>query len=113
MKNLSKSFLLFIFLSLILLNPLSAENKVLQTKEVTVIFEERQVVAAEEVAKVYPSIKSELVEYLGWRVDFRPTVLLDRGGETIKRNTGSDIFVAYAVPQRNLIVLDPSRVYAK
>ena len=105
--------MLFIFLFLILLNPLHAENKVLQTGEVTVIFEERQEVAAEEVAKVYPSVKSELAENLGWSVDFKPTVLLDRGGETIKRNTGSDIFVAYAVPQRNLIVLDTSRVYAK
>ena len=113
MKNLSRSFLLFIFLLLILLDPLPAENKVLQTKEVIVIFEEHQVGAAEEVAKVYPSVKSELAENLGWGVDFRPTVLLDRGGETIKRNTGSDIFVAYAVPQRNLIVLDTSRVYAK
>ena len=42
------------------MNPLHAENKVLQTKEVTVIFEERQVGAAKEVAKVYPSVKSEL-----------------------------------------------------
>ena len=113
MKNLIRSFLLFIFLFLILLNPLPAENKVLQTKEVIVIFEEHQTGAAEEVAKVYPSVKLELAENLGWKVDFMPTVLLDRGGETIRRNTGSDIFVAYAVPQRNLIVLDTSRVYAK
>jgi hypothetical protein len=113
MKNLNQIFLLFIFLFIILLNPLYAENKVLQTGEVTVIFEERQVVAAEEVVKVYPSVKSELTENLGWGVDFRPTVLLDRGGETIKRNTGSDIFVAYAVPPKNLIVLVTSRVYAK
>jgi hypothetical protein len=113
MKNLSRSFLLFIFLFLILLDPLPAENKVLQTEEVIVIFEEHQVGAAEEVAKVYPSVKSELAENLGWGVDFKATVLLDRGGEAIKRNTGSDIFVAYAVPQRNLIVLDTSRVYAK
>jgi hypothetical protein len=110
---ISRPFLLFIFLFLILLNPLLAENKVLQTAEVIVIFEEQQAGAAEEVAKAYPSVKSELAENLGWGVDFRPTVLLDRGGETIKRNTGSDIFVAYAVPQRNLIVLDTSRVYAK
>lgn len=96
-----------------LLNPLLAENKVLQTKEVIVIFEEHQAGAAEEVTKVYLSVKSELAGKLGWEVDFRPTVLLDRGGETIRRNTGSDIFVAYAVPQRNLIVLDTSRVYAK
>lgn len=106
-------FLLFIFLFHILLNSLFAENKVFQTEEVIVIFEKHQASAAEEVTKVYPSVKSELAEKLGWEVDFRPTVLLDRGGETIRRNTGSDIFVAYAVPQRNLIVLDTSRVYAK
>jgi len=112
LKNLS-SFFLFLFFFLILLNPLLAENKVLQTGEVIVIFEEHQAGAAEEVAKVYPSVKSELAENLGWGVDFRPTVLLDRGGKTIRRNTGSEIFVAYAVPHRNLIVLDTSRVYAK
>jgi hypothetical protein len=112
MKNLS-SFFLFIFLFLILLNPLHAENKVLQTDEVIVIFEEHQAGAAEEVAKVYLSVRSELTENLGWKVDFRPAVLLDRGGKTIRKNTGSEIFVAYAVPNRNLIVLDTSRVYAK
>lgn len=113
MKLFGRFFLLFIFLFHILLHPLFAENKVLQTKEVIVIFEEHQAGAAEEVSRIYPSVKSELVENLGWGVDFKPNVLLDRGGKTIRRNTGSDIFVAYAVPQRNLIVLDTSRVYAK
>jgi hypothetical protein len=102
-----------VLLFLILLDPLPAENKILQTKEVIVFFEEHQAGAAEEVAKVYPSIKLELTGNLKWGVDFRPTVLLDRGGEAIRRNTGSDIFVAYAVPQKKLIVLDTSRVYAK
>lgn len=108
-----RSFLLFIFLFVILLIPLSAEHKVLQTGEVVVVFEEHQVGAAKEVAKVYPSVKRELTQNLGWRVNFTPTVLLDRGGETIRRNTGSNIFVAYAVPKRILIVLDTSRVYAR
>ena len=112
LKNLS-SFFLFLFFFLILVNPLLAENKVLQTEEVVVIFEENQAGAAKEVTKVYPSVKSELAGKLGWEVDFRPTVLLDRGGKTIRRNTGSEIFVAYAVPHKNLIVLDTSRVYAK
>jgi hypothetical protein len=102
-----------VFLFLILLNPLFAENKILQTKDVIVVFEEHQGGAAKEVAKIYPSVKSELSENLKWGIDFRPAVLLDRGGETIRRNTGSNIFVAYAVPQRSLIVLDTSRVYAK
>jgi hypothetical protein len=109
----SRSFLLFLFLFLTLSNPLLAENKVLHTDEVVVLLEENQAGAAEEVAKVYPSVKSELAENLGWKVDFMPTVLLDKGGKTIRRNTGSEIFVAYAVPQKNLIVLDTSRVYAK
>ncbi len=114
MNSLSRlSSLPFIFLLLVLLNPLHAENKVLQTKEVTIIFEESQAIAAKEIAKLYPSVKSALAENLGWKVNFKPTILLDRGGEIIKRNTGSNIFVAYAVPERNLIVLDTSRVYAK
>jgi hypothetical protein len=109
----SRSFLLFISLLLILSNSLFAENKVLQTEEVVVIFEEHQAGAAEEVAKIYPSVKSELAENLGWKIDFRPAVLLDRGGKTIRKNTGSEIFAAYAVPEKNLTVLDTSRVYAK
>ena len=113
MKILRLPFFLSIFLHLILLNSLHAETKALQTEEVIVIFEGHQVGAAEEVAAVYPSIKVELAETLGWGVDFMPIVLLDRGGEVIRRNTGSDAFVAYAVPQRNLIVLDTSKVYAK
>lgn len=103
---------MFIFL-LLLSNPLHATNKVLHTDEVTLIFEEQQSGAAEEVAKVYPSVMSELAENMGWRVHFKPTVILDRGGEIIKRNTGSNIFVGYAIPERNLIVLDTSRIYGK
>ncbi|NWF52729.1 MAG: hypothetical protein HXY47_06560 [Nitrospirae bacterium] len=92
---------------------LYSEDKILQSSEVIVIFEEHQEVAAKEIAKIYPSIKSELGETLKWRIDFKPTVLLDKGGKTIKRNTGTNMFVGYAMPNRNLIVLDTSRVYAK
>jgi hypothetical protein len=113
MKILRRFFLLLIFLFLILLNPVPAEDKVLQTNEVIVIFEADQAGAAEEVAKVYPSVKTELSKNLGWEVDFMPAVLLDKGGKTIRKNTGREIFVAYAVPNRNIIVLDISRVYAK
>jgi len=110
---ISRSFLLLIFLILVLSSPIFAENKELQTKEVIVIFATNQEDAAKEVAKVYTSVKSELSENLRWEVNFRPTVFLDRGGKTIRENTGNDIFVAYADPQRNLILLDTSRVYAK
>ncbi len=106
-------FLLFTFLLLVLLNPLHAETKSFRTEEVEVIFKESQAIVAKEVAEVYSSIKGDLTEALGWEVDFRPTVLLDKGGEVLKRTAKSDKFVAYAVPERNLILLDTSKVYAK
>jgi len=101
---------LFIFFSFTLL---CAETRDIETEEVIVIFEGLQIAAAEEVAEVFPSVKEELTEALGLKVDFRPTVLLDRGGEVIRKTAGNAIFVAYAVPERSLIVLDTSRVYAK
>lgn len=106
-------FLLPTLFLLILLSPLHAGTKSLQSKEVIVIFEEPQVVVAEEVVKMYPSIKRELTETLEWEVDFRPVVFLDKGGDTLKKTTKSDMFVAYAVPEKNFIVLDTLRVYAK
>lgn len=105
--------MLFFLISPFLLKPLYSEDKILQSSEVIVIFEDHQESAAKEIAKIYPSIKSELIENLKWRIDFMPTVLLDKGGKIIKRNTGSDIYVGYAIPNKNLIVLDTSRVYAK
>lgn len=101
---------LFIFFSYTLLY---AETRDIETEEVVVIFEGRQIAAAEEVAEVFPSVKEELTKALGFKVDFRPTILLDKGGEVIKKTAGNDTFVAYAVPERSLIVLDTSRVYAK
>lgn len=113
MKILRLPFLLTTFLLFISLNLLYAETEELKTEEVIVVFKGLQVDSAEEVAKVFPSIKSELTETLGLKVDFRPVVFLDKGGETIRKTTGSDMFVAYAVPEMNLIVLDTSKVYAK
>ncbi|MEW6001655.1 MAG: hypothetical protein AB1638_03270 [Nitrospirota bacterium] len=68
---------------------------------------------AEEILEMYPSIKADLFETLGWKVDFRPIVQIDKEGDILKKTTGSKMFVAYAVPKENLIVLDSSRVYAK
>lgn len=110
---LKPPFLLFTFLLLILLNPLHAETKSFGTKEVEVIFKGSQVRVAKEVTEVYSSIKRDLTKTLGWEVDFRPTVILDSKGDILKKSTRSDMFVAYAIPEENIIILDTSKVYAK
>jgi hypothetical protein len=107
--------LLFLPIVSLLIMPgsLHAETKFLQNSEVEIIFEEPQAVVAEEVARAYPSIKRELAKTLEWEVDFRPVVFLDKGGAALRKTTGNDLFVAYAVPEKNFIVLDTLRVYSK
>lgn len=104
---------LSLFLILVLLNPLYAETETLQTKEVIIFFEGSLGQIAKEIEKVYPDIKSELVGTLKWKVDFRPEIILIKDKDAFRRMTGSNMVVAFAVPDKNLIVLDTSRVYVK
>jgi hypothetical protein len=107
------AILLFLFFLIVLLNPLYAVTKTLQTKEATIFFEDPLGKIAEEVGKVYPDIKSELVDTLKWKVNFRPEIILVRDKDAFRRMTDSNAVIAFAVPDKNLIVLDTSRVYVK
>jgi hypothetical protein len=105
------AFLLFLFLFQI--NPAYAALNPVQSKDMTVFYEGVLTNAAREVARVYPSVKSQLADTVGWGIDFSPDIALVKDRETFRKMTGSDLVVAFAVPSRNLIVLDMSRVYAK
>ncbi len=107
------AILLFFFSLLVLFNPLYAGTETLQTKEVIIFFEGPLRQIAKEVEEIYPDIKSELVGTLKWQVDFRPEIILVKDKDAFRRMTGSNIVVAFAVPDENLIVLDTSRVYVK
>jgi hypothetical protein len=105
--------LLILFTLLTFLNNLYAETEALQTKEVLVIFEKPIENIAKELTEVYPSVKTELVGALKWKVDFKPEIILVKDKEALKKIVGNHVIVAFAVPERNLIVLDTSRVYTK
>jgi uncharacterized protein YqgQ len=107
------TILLSLFLLIVFLNPIYAETEVLKTKDITVLFEKPLRNVAEEVEKLYPVVKEELVDKLKWDVDFRPEVVLVKDKDVMMRMTGGDLIVAFAMPDRNLIVLDTSRVYTK
>jgi hypothetical protein len=107
------TILLPLFLLLVFLNPIYAETEVLKTEDIIVLFEEPLRNVAEEVEKLYPLVKEELVDKLKWDVDFRPEVVLVKDKDIMMRMEGSDLIVAFAVPDRNLIVLDTSRIYTK
>lgn len=99
----------------IFINPLYAETEIksIQSDEVVVLYERQMKRIAEEVARVYPNVKKELVETLKWDTDFRPKIIIAKDRGTFEKIVGSNIIVAFAVPEKNLIVLDISRVYSK
>jgi hypothetical protein len=105
------AFLLLFFLFQV--NPVYAAVYSVQSEDMTVFYERALTNAVREVEMVYPSVKSELTDTVGWKIDFSPAIVLVKDRENFRKMTGSDLVVAFAVPARNIIVLDMSRVYAK
>ena len=101
----------FFVLYVILLQPVYGEDTgVIRTEDVLVLFEEPLKGAAKEVTDIYPEVKMELEESLRWKLNFRPTVLLIKSREKFERMAGTDRIVAFAIPEKNLVVIDYSRM---
>ncbi len=90
-----------------------SEAEELHAEKLTVVFDDTSADTAREVVQVYGIVASELSQTTGWEIDFRPVVLLTRNRNNLRNATGSRLIVALAVPDRNLMVLDISRVFAK
>jgi len=103
--------LVFFFLCVSILS--AGETQSLQTNEVEVLYLESQNRISQEVAALYPVVRNELERDFGWKIDFRPVVVLADNTDRFRSMTGSDVVIALAVPGRNLIVLDTARVYTK
>ena len=82
----------------------------LENDHVTVLFDESLDFAAHEVIRLYPGIKKELESALSWKIDFKPTVVLIRENERFRLMAGHSAYVAYAVSDKMLIVIDYSRM---
>jgi len=106
-------FFLLPFLVIILSGSVSAESGIVKTDDVVVLFDEQSGSAAREVARIYPHLKAELAANIGWDIDFRPDVVLTGDSGSLEKAAGSDLIVALAIPGKQLVVLDISRVYAK
>lgn len=107
-KNIFLSSLIILFL---LPNPLQASDmEIIQNKDIIVEFEKPLKNNAKKVLVLYPAVKAELEKTFGWKVDFRPTVMIMKEGEIFKRIVHGRHVVAIAVPQNNLIVFDSTKV---
>ncbi len=103
-----------LFIILIIPSPLlyaeQIEIGIIRNNEIIVQYETPLKNAAKEVENIYPEIKAGLEKTIGWRVTFRPTVLLIKESKTFRKMVGNNQFVAFAVPRKNLIVIDYSKM---
>ncbi len=104
------AILLFVFISP---DTLHAKSEMLQGDNVIILYDSSLSSIAHEVDRMYPSLKTELSEVLQKKADFIPEVVLVKTTEAFRKIVGSDMILGFAEPDRNLIVLDTSRVYTK
>ncbi|MEJ2726129.1 MAG: peptidase MA family metallohydrolase [Deltaproteobacteria bacterium] len=104
-------FLAVLVFAILLVNPLHAQEfGVFEGEGVTVLFEAPPGSGAKEAAEIYPIIKKDLEKTLQWPINFTPTVLLVKQSRTFQRMAQSDNVVAFAVPVKNLMVIDHSKM---
>ena len=88
----------------------AAQPLTIKTREIVVVYEAPLESAAEEVVRIYPKLKLELEEFFGWNLSIRPQVVLVNDTRSFQKLTRNKLFVAFAVPDKNLIVIDYSRM---
>ncbi len=84
--------------------------EVLRSKDVTVYYEPSLDSAANEIVDLYPKIRGDLKKVFHWNIVARPSIVLITKRETFLRMAESPLAVAFAVPRKNLVVIDYSRM---
>jgi len=81
----------------------------LQGSQIDVYFPPSLSPGARRVLESYPRLKAQLEGALGWHLDLRPQVVLVGDESAFRRMAESPLTIAFAVPRRDLIVMDYSR----
>ncbi len=104
------SFLTGMIAIFFLQSAVEAQTEILQNEDIIVVYEPPLKNAAGEVLQIYPVLKQELEEIFRWRLDVKPQVVLINSNQTFQKIAGNAFIVAFAVPDRNLIVIDYSKM---
>jgi hypothetical protein len=103
-------FLLVLFLLLFSPSLYAEQASIIQADDIVVVFEEPLRFVANEAVSIFPGIKSDLERSFTWTLDFRPTLVLTNNRQKFEELAGSRVVVAYAIPQRNLMVIDYTKM---
>jgi hypothetical protein len=111
--TLTASFQFFLVIALFLSTfaPAYSDKLVsIQEKDVIIRFDEPLKNAAKEVIELYPRIKEELEGIFGWKIAFKPSILLVRENIAFQEIIANPYIIAFADTHNNLIVVDYSKM---
>jgi hypothetical protein len=87
-----------------------AQTAILQNEDIIVLYESSLEKVAGEVLRIYPVLKQELENILTWRLESKPRVVLSKSHQRFRKIAGNAFIVAYAIPDKDLIVIDYSKM---
>ncbi len=87
----------------------AAEFDTLEGDGVDVLFPSTLGAAAKEVVQMIPGIKIDLQETFGWSFNFKPTIILMKDSRRFHQMTHSPLIVGFAIPKKDLVVIDYPR----
>jgi hypothetical protein len=85
----------------------------LQDRNATVYYGDSLHPAATKIMEIFPQVYHDLINIFGWELVSRPSVLLIKDRNRFQRMAESPLSVAFAVPEKNLIVIDYSRMLVR
>ena len=109
-RNRLKSTVIIILLLIFARCVQAEEFHVLENQNARILFDNGLEPAAKEIAEIYPETRARLESIFGWSLNLRPSVLLIRDSTRFQNRGVSPLTVAFAVPKRNLIVIDYSKM---
>lgn len=114
MIRLKEIFWMMLLLVCVLASPSHARELVkVEDGNIAVLCDGSITFAARELMSLYPRIRAELESTFLWPIDFKPTVILVGERRSFEQMSGNRSYVAYALPEKQIIAIDYTRMNVK
>ncbi|MBN2283719.1 MAG: hypothetical protein JXO48_07495 [Deltaproteobacteria bacterium] len=109
-----KKLVIMLFVFILFHTPIQpaggTEHWLIGSQDAEVLYDDPLEEDARRVLEIYPAIRSEIEERLGWHLDIRPRIVLVGARDRFQRIVSHELFVAVAIPEQDLIIIDHSRM---
>jgi hypothetical protein len=102
--------LLLVILALYTLPCHALELQKIEDADAVLLCDPGLVPEGRQVLSLYSTVKKGLEAAFRWEVDFRPVIVLVGNRRTFQDMAGNAAFVAYAIPEKLVMVIDRSRM---